>query len=83
MERDAAVLARKWKESSASLLERDNEAGQKKKRSSKGCCDVVSVSGLTEWGLTFVTFLKKRNILGERHFHTDGDREGADHETEQ
>ena len=43
----------------------------------------MSVSGLTEWGLTFVTFLKKRNILGERHFHTDGDREGADHETEQ
>ncbi|GJJ77881.1 hypothetical protein EMPS_10240 [Entomortierella parvispora] len=27
MERDAAVLAQKWKESSASLLERDNEAG--------------------------------------------------------
>jgi len=36
MERDAAVLARKWKESSASLLERDNEAGQKKKKIIKG-----------------------------------------------
>lgn len=65
MERDAAVLARKWKESSASLLERDNEACQKKKKKrqiDKWAGQWLLMPGLGPGPvekLTFVLFLKK------------------------